>query len=375
MQVKLIIISFTLTNISFVKTTFYKLKVKEIEKSTSDCSIISFDVPKNLQDTFQFIQGQYLTLKTMINGEEVRRSYSLCSSPLDNEWKVGIKKVEEGKFSTFANEVLQVGDELEVLPPDGNFYTPVDNSKQRNFVAFAAGSGITPMLSIIKTHLASELNSTFKLFYVNQKASSVILKEELEALKNSYMSRFEIYYFLTRQQRNIPFLNGRMDQEKLDVIFKAICDKDSTDHYFICGPEAMIHLINDHLTSLGEPKEKVHFELFGTDNKATDQKKEKLAQSFKGKACDLTIIEGGKNMSFQIEQGSNNVLDAALNNSADLPFACKGGVCATCKAKIVEGNVDMLLSYGLEPDEIEAGYILTCQSIPTSDKLVVDFDV
>lgn len=354
---------------------FFKLKVIEIEKSTEDCSIISFAVPTHLVETFSFFQGQYLTLSTKLNGEEVRRSYSLCSSPLDNEWKVGIKKVEGGKFSTFANDVLKVGDELDVMPPEGNFYTTINKTNQRNFIAFAAGSGITPMVSIIKTHLAEEPKSTFKLFYVNQKASTVILKEELEALKNKYMERFEIYYFLTKQQRNIPFLNGRMDQEKLEIIFKSICDIKMIDHYFICGPEAMIHLINDHLTDQSVSKEKIHFELFGTDLQATLGQKEKLAKTFKGKTCDLTIIEGGKSMNFTLEQGSTNVLDAALNNSADLPFACKGGVCATCKAKIVEGDVNMLLSYGLEPDEIEQGYILTCQSIPTSEKLTVDFDV
>ena len=356
-------------------TKFYKLRVKKIEKSTADCAIISFDVPSEISNAFAFKQGQYLTLSTQIDGLEVRRSYSLCSSPLDKEWKVGIKKVEGGLFSTFANEVLKEGDMLEVMPPEGKFYVDVDSEQQRNFVAFAAGSGITPMVSIIKTHLASEPKSTFKLFYINQKASTVILKEELEALKNKYMDRFEIYYFLTKQQRSVPFLNGRLSEEKLEIIFNSICDATLIDHYFICGPEAMIHLVKDYLAEANVKTEQVHFELFGTDQKKQNQKKEALQSSFKGKTCDLTIIEGGKSMQITMEQGSDNVLDTALNNSADLPFACKGGVCATCKAKVVEGSVDMLLSYGLEPDEIEDGYILTCQSIPTSDTLIVDFDI
>lgn len=356
-------------------TQFYKLSVKKIEKSTADCAIISFDIPSEISNVFAFTQGQYLTLKTLINGQEVRRSYSLCSSPLDREWKVGIKKVEGGLFSTFANEVLKEGDILEIMPPDGKFFVEVNPEKQRNFVAFAAGSGITPMASIIKTHLASEPKSTFKLFYVNQKASTVILKEELEALKNKYMDRFEIYYFLTKQQRSVPFLNGRISTDKLDVIFKSICDIQLIDHYFICGPEAMIHLVKDYLAEANVKSEQIHFELFGTDQKKQNQKKEALQASFQGKTCDLTIIEGGKSMQIKMEQGADNVLDVALNNSADLPFACKGGVCATCKAKVVEGSVDMLLSYGLEPDEIDDGYILTCQSIPTSDTLIVDFDI
>lgn len=345
-----------------------------IEKNTEDCSLISFEVPSELQKEFDYIQGQYLTLKTEINGEEVRRSYSLCSSPLDKEWQVGIKKIEGGKFSTFANDVLKAGDFLEVMPPDGKFYVEVDSNQKRNYVAFAAGSGVTPIASIIKTHLTAELNATFKLFFVNQKASSIILKEELEALKNRFMDRFEIFYFLTKQKRNIPFLNGRIDKEKLEIIFKAICDTTNIDHYFICGPEAMILLIEDHLKGIGVAKEKIHFELFGTDSKGTDEKREKIAKTFKGKTCDMTIIEGGKQQTFKVEQGTGNVLDLALNNAADLPFACKGGVCATCRAKVVEGEVEMLLSYGLEPDEIENGYILTCSSIPTSEKLVVDFD-
>ncbi len=354
---------------------FYNIGIRQIEKSTENSVIITLDIPQDLQEKFSYIQGQYITLKAEINGEEVRRAYSLCSSPLDKEWKVGVKKVEGGKFSTYANEVLKPGDSLEAMIPEGNFYTPIDSSSQRNFVAFAAGSGITPMVSIIKTHLASEPKSTFKLFYINQKANTVILKEELEALKNSYMDRFEIYYFLTQQQRNIPFLNGRLSEEKLDIIFKSICDTEYLDHYFICGPEAMIHLVKDYLAEAKVDSASVHFELFGTDQKKQNEQKSKLQETFKGKACILTIIEGGKSMDIKMEQGSDNVLDVALNNSADLPFACKGGVCATCKAKVVEGKVDMLLSYGLEPDEIEDGYVLTCQSIPTSDRLIIDFDI
>ncbi len=357
------------------KSQFFPLKVKSLRNTTEDCVLVSFDIPSDLKKNFKFKQGQYLTLRTNLKGEEVRRSYSLCSSPIDNEWTVGIKKVEGGKFSTFANETLKVGDIIEAMIPEGNFWTAVNKEAQRNFVCFAAGSGITPMCSIIKTHLTLEPKSTFKLFYINQKASTVILKEELEALKNMFMDRFEIYYFLTKQQRNIPFLNGRIDQEKLDIIFKSICDINRTDHFFICGPETMIHLTKDYLIEKKVSTDKIHFELFGTDQKVQAKKQEEIAKTFKGKRCDLTIIEGGKSMNIVMEQGANNVLDEALNNSADLPFACKGGVCATCKAKVVEGNVNMLLNYGLEPDEIEAGYILTCQALPTSEKLIIDYDI
>lgn len=355
--------------------SFYKLKVLSIEKVTKDCSVIAFDVPENLHSTFEFKQGQYLTLRSIINGEEVRRSYSLCSSPLDKEWKVGIKKIEDGRFSSFANDVLKIGDELEVMPPDGKFYIEVDPNQKRQYAAFAAGSGITPICSIIKTHLEEEPNSSFKLFFINQTTASIILKEELEALKNKFMGRFEIFYFLTKERRSVPLFNGRIDKEKLDIIFKTICDTDIIDHYFMCGPEAMIQLIDKFLTDKGVDKKQIHFELFGTSAEAGNEVKKELAASLKDKQCDVTIIEGGIGLDFTMEQGSNNILDEALVNAADLPFACKGGVCATCKAKVVEGEVKMLLNYGLEEDEIAEGFILTCQSIPVTDKLIVDFDV
>jgi len=355
--------------------SFYSLKVTEIHKVTQDCSVVSFEIPTEHQDKFEFKQGQYLTLKHEINGEEVRRSYSLCSSPLDKQWKIGVKKIEGGRFSTFVNDVLRVGDVLEVMPPDGKFYVELDPTQKREYAAFAAGSGITPIYSIIKTHLTAEPQSTFKLFFVNQTTASIILKEELEALKNTFMDRFEIFYFLTKERRSVPLFNGRIDDEKLDVLLKTVCKTESLDHYFICGPEAMIHLIDERLQKAGAKKEQVHFELFGTNTEATQEQQKELAASLKDKHCKVTIIEGGIGFDFEMEQGSNNVLDEALVNSADLPFACKGGVCATCKAKVIEGDVKMLLSYGLEDDEKEQGYILTCQSIPTSDKLVVDFDI
>ena len=356
-----------------MSTNFHQLKVKSIEKTTPDCSIISLDVPTELQAVFDFKQGQYLTLKATINGEEVRRSYSLCSSPLDKEWKVGIKKIEDGKFSTYANEVLKVGETLDVMPPSGKFYVEVDKNQQRNYVAFAAGSGITPMVSIIKTHLIAEPKATFKLFYINKTVASIILKEELEALKNTFMNRLEIFYFLTKEHRSVPLLKGRLDEEKLEIIFKTICDVDNIDHYFSCGPEQMIFMVRDFLQNRGVDKNKIHFELFNTTG-APLKAKQKVAETFKGKVAEVTILEGGLSTTFKIEQGSDNILDAALKNAADLPFACKGGVCCTCRAKLVEGNVEVLVNYGLEEEEIEQGYILTCQSIPTSEKVVVDFD-
>lgn len=355
-----------------MSTPFHTLKVKSIEKTTSDCAVVEFDVPEDLKSTFQFKQGQYLTLKSEINGEDVRRSYSLCSAPSDQAWKVAIKQIPEGRFSTFANQVLKVGDTLEVLPPTGKFYVDVNPEQQKNYLAFAAGSGITPILSIIKTHLEHEPNSTFKLFYINQSVSSIILKEEVEGLKNIYLDRFEIFHFLTREQRSVPLFNGRIDEQKLDIIFKTLVDKNQVDDSFICGPNAMIFLIRDYLTNLGLDEKNVHFELFNTDGIV----KKEIDRSTIDDTdlSEINIQEGGKLFQFKIPKGSDNILDAALKNNADLPFACKGGVCCTCRAKLVEGDVDVLLNYGLEQEEIDNGYILTCQAVPKSDKVVVNFD-
>ncbi len=351
----------------------YKLSVAAVEKTTEDCTILTLDVPMDIRPAFAYQQGQYLTLIADINGESVRRSYSLCSSPMDDAWQVGIKQIPEGKFSTYANQILKAGDTLEVLPPNGSFFVPVAPDQARNYVAFAAGSGITPILSIIKTHLQAEPNATFKLFYVNQTVNSIILKEELEGLKNRFMERLEIFYFLTRERRSVPLFNGRPDAEKMEIIFKTICDIEQIDHYFSCGPEPMVLLIRDFLLEKKVPKDRIHFELFNTGG--APEKRKEIAKQLSGKVSDVTIIEGGITTNFTIAQGSDNLLDAAMRNSADLPYACKGGVCCTCRAKLIEGKVETLVNYGLEEEEIKAGYILTCQALPISEKVVVDFDV
>ena len=367
------IVSFVLSFISLVMAEqFYQLEVSNIEKTTAECVVITLDVKEELKSIFAFKHGQYLTLQASIDGKDLRRSYSLCSSPSDGVWQVAVKKIGGGVFSSFANDELKMGDVLDVLPPEGNFYVEVDQLNQKNYIGFAAGSGITPILSIIKEHLIQEPKATFKLFYTNQTATTVILKEELEALKNKFLGRFEIFYLLTRQQRSVPLLNGRLDADKLNVIFKSLCRIEDIDDYFSCGPEQMVMMIRDFLIDQGVSKEKIHYELFFTN--VDNQKKEILKEKFGKNDCRLSVIEGGQTTEFVIGQGGNNVLDTAMNNGVDLPFACKGGVCCTCRAKLVEGDVEMLVTYGLDEDEIKEGYILTCQAIPISDKVVVDFD-
>ncbi|MCB0632992.1 MAG: 1,2-phenylacetyl-CoA epoxidase subunit PaaE [Saprospiraceae bacterium] len=353
---------------------FYPVKVKSIKKTTADCSLISLDISEAAAGDFRFRQGQHLTLKALIDGEEVRRSYSLCSSPLDNEWQVAVKKVEGGQFSTYANGRLKAGDTIEVMPPSGRFYVEVEPEKQKNYVAFAAGSGITPIISIIKTHLQLEPCSTFKLFYINQAVSTIILKEELEGLKNLFMDRMEIFHFLTREERSIPLFNGRLDKSKLDILFKTLIDPEAVDDYFICGPNLMIFLVRDYLLGLGPDPKHIHFELFNINGIPQNEKPKRRSVSDDTLRSDISIREGGKHFSFSMVSGSESILDAALKKNADLPFACKGGVCCTCRAKLLEGEVDVMVNYGLEQEEIDEGYILTCQAIPTSEKIVVDFD-
>jgi ring-1,2-phenylacetyl-CoA epoxidase subunit PaaE len=356
-------------------TKFYKLKVKDLIKETDDCMSIAFDVPETLAKDFSYKQGQYLTLRQTINGEEVRRSYSACSSPLDGELRVAVKKIDGGKFSTFANDVLQVGDELEVMPPMGNFYTEVAENQTKNYVAFAAGSGITPILSILKTVLKSEKDSTFTLFYLNRNVGKIIFKEEIEGLRNQYMQRFQVFHNLTKAKLDVPLFFGRYDTEKLQTIFSKLVNPTEVDEFFLCGPEEMIFLVRDELLGRNIDSKKIHFELFTSPDaqKGKEHKAVKAAKSTKASSF-VSVKEDGKTILFDLPFNTDNILDAALNNGADLPYACKGGVCCTCKAKLIEGEVDMLVNYALEPEEVAAGFILTCQSYPLTEKVVVDFD-
>ena len=354
---------------------FFPLTVADIYKETDDCAVLTFDVPAEIQPEFQFKQGQHLTLRSQIGDQDVRRSYSLCSSPLENKWQVAVKKIEGGLFSTFVNETLKAGDTIEVMAPEGRFFKDCSPQTAKNYIAFAAGSGITPILSIIKTHLASEPESTFKLFYLNRNVKSIIFKEEIESLKNVYFNRFEIFHFLTKEHRDMPLFNGRFTEEKLKTITTRIFDPKETDDCFICGPESMIFLIRDSLVDAGMPKEKIHFELFTTGNSAAQQQQVKKVLEKKVEGTEVTIIDGGKEFHFTMSKEFDNILDGALSAGADLPFACKGGVCSTCRCKVVEGEAEMKINYALDESELARNFILSCQAVPTSKKLVVDFDV
>lgn len=354
---------------------FYNIKVDDIYKETKDTVVLSFGIPEHLKEKFQYKQGQHLTLRKEINGQDVRRNYSLCSSPIDKEWKVAIKTIRDGVFSNYAFNELKKGDELQVMPPHGAFFVECEPESSKNYIAFAAGSGITPMLSIIKTHLHKESNSTFKLFYLNRTVKSIIFKEEIEQLKNEFFDRFQVFYFLTKEQRDIPFLNGRFDKEKLAVLTKTFIDIPDTDHAFICGPQDMIFLIRDELQAAGMPKEKIHYELFFSGSSEEENKHIAEVLEEKADGTEVTIIDGGKEFHFIMNDDYDTILDGALAAGADLPFACKGGVCSTCKCQVVEGSVKMKVNYALEEKEVAQNYVLSCQAVPTSKVVKVNFDV
>ena len=351
---------------------FHKLTIKDIRKETSDCVSIALDIPPEFKNDFLFREGQNITIKSVMNGEEIRRSYSICSSPFDNELRVAVKRVYDGVFSTFANQKLKEGDILDVLPPTGTFFTELNSTNKKNYVFFAAGSGITPIISIIKTILLTEPESSVTLVFGNKNVSSIIFKEQLEALKDKYLQRVSIYHILSRERTEAEINYGRINADKCKQLSRLI-DFEGIDQFFICGPEAMIFTIKEFLESIGMENNKVHFELFTTP--ASKNKKIAPDKIKRDEGSEIIIKSDGRSFNFKLDFDSNTILDAAIAEGADLPFSCKGGVCTTCRAKLIEGEVEMEVNYGLEPDEVIAGFILTCQSHPRSKKVVVDFDV
>ncbi|MBS1662918.1 MAG: phenylacetate-CoA oxygenase/reductase subunit PaaK [Bacteroidetes bacterium] len=362
---------------------FRTLAIDDIRKETADCVSIAFAIPPELKEEFRFQQGQNVTLRLQIGGAEVRRSYSICSSPLDNELRIAIKKVPHGVFSTYANEQLQKGQKIDVLPPTGKFYTELRPEARKRYLAFAAGSGITPVISLIKTTLAVEPNSHFTLVYGNRNRLAILFREELEALKNRYINRFSLHHILSREQMDIPLNQGRIDAGKCGELCERLIDVASMDEVFLCGPGEMIFAVKDWLEQQGMERKKIHFELFQTQGTPSQgampglggaRGRREGTEGLGDATSRVTVRLDGVSHEFNLPFEGESILDAALMEGADLPFACKGGVCCTCRAKLIEGKVEMDVNYALEADEIEAGFILTCQAHPRSEKIVVDFD-
>jgi len=352
---------------------FHTLKISKLISEIDDCVSLEFDVPENLKEQFQYKQGQHLAMKKVINNVEVRRTYSICTSPAENRLKVAIKKVEGGAFSTFANESLTAGETLEVMPPSGSFNTDLNPNQAKNYVGFAGGSGITPIISILKAVLQTEPESTFTLIYANRGMDTIVFREEIEGLKNKFMGRFAVYHVFSKENLEFRLFNGFIDKAKIEAFSKTILNIQETDEFFICGPEPMMLQIKAGLLELKAEEQKIHIELFTSPVGKLGVKAGKKKESFEKIKCRISIQIDGNQFDFNYN-GNDSILDAASQKGADLPYACKGGVCCTCKARLIEGEVDMAVNYALEADEMEKGYILTCQSHPKTEKVVINFD-
>ena len=352
---------------------FYPLSVSKIKNETRDTIAVTFNIPPELADSFAYQQGQHLTLRVMIDNEDVRRSYSICSAVQDNALRVAIKRTPGGLFSSWANDTLKPGMTLDVMPPMGHFNVPLDASNARHYVAFAAGSGITPILSIIKTTLLAEPKSSFTLFYGNRASSSVIFKDELTDLKDVYMQRLTLTYVMSREQQDIELFNGRITKEKCEQFIRHWIRVEDIDIAFICGPEDMMQGVSAALQEAGMPKENIKVELFAASI-PKHQHKPRVFDAGARHETEVTVIMDGNATSFTMDKDKESILDAGLRAGIDMRYSCKGGVCSTCRCKLLDGKVDMDANYALEDYEVARGFVLSCQSFPVTDKVVIDFD-
>lgn len=355
---------------------FHPLEVAQVHQETPDCIVVAFKIPAALREDFSFNHGQYLTLKLSVNGEELRRSYSICSSPLDREeLRIAVKKVDKGRASTQLVDKLKAGMTIEVMTPMGSFTTALDPATARNFVAFAAGSGITPILSILKTVLRTEPKSTFTLFYGNTDVDRIIFRQRLEELKAQHGERLAVHHILTKGVDEDRLFNGRITSEKAVELLKRFVSDRNDNQYFICGPEQMMVNVSEALEKEGVEKKRIHIELFSTPV-STEAKKEvshATSSAFSGVA-DVKVVLDGREHELKVRAAGDPVLDVALDAGLDVPFACKGAVCCTCKARVVEGQVEMAMNYALTDEEVADGYVLTCQTHPRSQRVVIDYD-
>ena len=352
--------------------TFHALTVASVEATTRDSVAITFSVPENMATTFAYVQGQYLTLRAMVDGQELRRSYSICSAVQDKRLRIAIKKVAGGAFSSWATGYLLPGSIIDVMPPQGNFHIPLVPVVGRHVMAFAAGSGITPMLSIIKTMLIAEPLTRITLVYGNRSSSSVMFKEELEDLKDTYLTRLNLVWVMSREAQDIELFNGRIDHAKTCELLSRWVDPASIDAAFICGPHEMTLAVTQALQDKGVDKSRIKAELFGTG--VPNKPRTAQAVTADSEQCEVEVVLDGSRRSFIMAKNSSSVIDAGLKAGIDMPYACKGGVCSTCRAQVLSGEVDMDNNFALEDYEVARGFVLCCQSFPVSNKLVLDFD-
>ncbi|MDF2154589.1 1,2-phenylacetyl-CoA epoxidase subunit PaaE [Vibrio sp. CAU 1672] len=350
-------------------TDFYPLKVARADKDTQDSVVLEFEVPQELEQQFRFHPGQHLTFKSTIDGEELRRCYSICSAPGEHRLQVGIKAIAEGRFSNFAVNEIQAGDELDVMTPQGHFGFSPSPERQVNYLGIAVGSGITPILSMLKAALDQEPNSTFTLLYGNRNGQSMMFRNQLLELKNRYPERLHVSYFFSRETNDVELWNGRLDGEKIRQLGNGLFDWSSFDACYVCGPEEILESCYTALVEGGLSEESYHVERFNTATKSREKPANQSDNTL------VTLKRDGRVMKIDMTSQDDSVLDAALRQGVDLPYACKGGVCATCICKVKSGHVEMGTNYSLEADQVEKGYVLSCQAVPTTSEIEIDFDV
>ncbi len=351
---------------------FHSLTVSDKRNETADSVRLTLQVPQELQAEFDFLPGQHLPIQIEVDGKPVRRTYSICSVPGNGELQLGIRIQPGGLFSGFVAEKLQAGDVLQVMPPFGQFHADIDPDSSKTYLAFAAGSGITPVISIVRATLEKEPNSRILLFYGNRRQNTTMFIDDLYALKNRFPERLQLFFLFTREEQEFPLFSGRIDGEKTAELFRLFCNGLEPDEAFVCGPHPMTDTVRDTLIDLGMHADAIHLERYGAPRKKeTSQELEATAEEHD---CDVTVIMDGHRKSFQMSSGGLNIVDAAAQQGIELPYSCKGGVCATCRTHLRDGEVRMDTNYGLEPWEVEEGYVLACQSHPLTDKLTLDYD-
>ncbi|MDP9444853.1 MAG: phenylacetate-CoA oxygenase/reductase subunit PaaK [Actinomycetota bacterium] len=357
---------------------FHELAVAEVERLTDDAVAVTFDVPPELGEAYRFVQGQHVTIRSRLaadgdgDGAEVRRNYSICAPATSGRLRIAVKRLEGGAFSSYVVDRLAPGDRLEVMTPTGRFFTPLDPAQAKHYCALAAGSGITPVLSIVATALEVERQSRVTLVYANRTSRTVMFLEELEDLKNRYPDRLHLVHVLSREPQEVELFSGRLDAARLRRMLDTVIPVDDVDEWFLCGPFAMVTELRETLLAAGADRRHVHAELFHVESAPPARRTTDKAEAGPGAA--VSILLDGRRSDLTLPADGVPVLEAALAVRADAPFACRGGVCGTCRAKVVEGEVEMDQNYALEPEEVERGYVLTCQAHPRSQRVVLDYD-
>ncbi|MDO8773770.1 MAG: 1,2-phenylacetyl-CoA epoxidase subunit PaaE [Burkholderiaceae bacterium] len=357
-----------------MSTHFHSLRIKTITPDTDEAVIVSFEVPAPLHNDFQFTQGQHLTLRTQLDGQEQRRSYSICSGVDDGDLRIGVRHVTGGLMSSWINTTLRAGEQIDVLPPEGRFFVPIDTARARHYLGIAGGSGITPILAIMKTVLAREPQSHFTLIYGNRRQASTMFKEELEDLKNRYLTRLTLHTVFSREHMDTPLSSGRLTQAKLAEFLGPLIQPRLLDHVFVCGPYGFNEEADAALRAAGVPSERIHIEHFGVPVDAADVAARPAALPGDAPQATVRIIRDGLSRDIEFRTEHGNVLTAAAAAGLDVPYSCRSGVCCTCRAKLLEGQVRMARNFALEPHEVAAGFVLTCQAHPLTPRVVISFD-